>query len=179
MTGNVRVAFVDDLVIDEDTGEVLEWPQELRDLPGKAEYLAMRLEQAEDAYKVWRQYAGYLKQALGRLLDDAGVDSLRTAYGTVRWVAAVTRTGRVERLPQVERDYELSREQVGMILACAKSLDADLLEGLKQSPQFAGCEDAIAALIEERTARYVRRYPARRLPPEIRREELEPQEVEG
>src|SRR3990172_5743496 len=109
MTQNepINAAVTEDLVFDVDTGEILEWPEELRDLPGKVEYLTLRLTQAQAAEKAWKQYGGFLKQAIGKLLTDADLKSLRTAYGTPGWRTRRNREGVVERLPEIVTKYEL------------------------------------------------------------------------
>lgn len=170
----MKAVMVDDLLIDEVTGEVIEgWPAELRDVPGKIEYLTMRERQAAAAESAWKQYHGFLRQAIGKLLDEADLKSLRTRYGTPGWRTRTTREGVMDRLPLVQHKYELSLEQVTAILFCAKALKADLLEKLKGAPIFTAAQDAIDALIDESTSAWVQVTAARPDPPEIRHETRE------
>lgn len=150
---------IDDLVIDEETGEILETPEGIGD---PLEWLTHRANEANAASNAWKAASGMYKKAIGELLNQAGVKSMRTQHGTPGWRGRLTRTGRPERLPEVAKEHELSRAQENAILACAKTLDAKLLDDLENVPK-----EATRALIDESETSWVQITPSKPTPPEI------------
>lgn len=78
---------IDGLVIDPDTGEVVEWPDGWAG--DRIEHLLAAYHEAALNLDGWQARIGQLKAALGRQLEDRDLRSLSTALGTVRWVAPV------------------------------------------------------------------------------------------
>ncbi len=156
---------VDDLVVDVTTGEVVEWPRAVRG--DRIEYLVHQLVEAQRAAKLWQEAAAVYKAALGRCLTDAGLTAMQTSSGRVAWRTRVLRRGRPERVETVAAPYELTREQVGAIWACAATLDAKKLSALAAAGAIP--QEAADELIEEQVSRFVVVTPARPAPPRVER----------
>ena len=157
-----RAVKVDDLIIDEDTGEVLELPENAGDLVEFLTYREVELARGESAYK---QARFLVKLALKRELEKLDLKSLQTQYGRPVIRSRTTRKGKMERLLSVSGQYELTNEQVVTILGCAASLDAKALDALTGlSPDLA---PAIEALIEETHSEWLQVSPVLKEPPVI------------
>ncbi len=156
---------VNDLIIDEDTGEVLELPENAGDLVEFLTYREVELARGESAYK---QARFLVKLALKRELEKLDLKSLQTQYGRPVIRSRTTRKGKVERLGDVERDHELTRGQVIQILFCATALDPKKLDELAASPEWGRDFGlAIEALIEENTSEWLQVNPVLKTPPVV------------
>lgn len=161
----VSAIRIDDLLIDEATGEVLEWPAGMRG--ERVEYLTRRCVEAQAAMKAWEvAYNAYLA-ALGKMLTDAGVRSIKTAWGTPSLRSRTDRRGRPERVPKVAARYELSPQQVQAIWMCASALDAKQIQALADDGVLP--PEAADDLIEVKTFTWVVVMPAKLEPPLIER----------
>ena len=118
---------VGDLVIDEETGEILETPEGIGD---PLEWLTHKANEAQRAGKAWEAVFGMYKAALGVLLTKAGVKSIQTQYGAPGWRSRKNRRVRVDRLPDVIKDYELTHAHVEALLLCAPGLTVKDVEAL-------------------------------------------------
>ncbi|KKN15054.1 hypothetical protein LCGC14_0989870 [marine sediment metagenome] len=151
---------VDDLIIDEDTGEILEMPE---GVSGElVEFLTFRegeLARGESAYK---QARFLIKLAIKRELEKLDLKSLQTQHGRPVIRRRVTRRGKMERLEQIARDYELTPGQKSAILHCSSGLDAEQLDELHTVPR-----EAIEALIEEKTSEWLQVSPVLKEPPVV------------
>lgn len=158
-----KAVKVDDLIIDEESGEILELPQNAGDLIELLTYRLTTLQEAERAYK---QAIVLLKLALKRELERLDLRSLQTQYGRPSIRSRTTRKGRVERVVQVVGDFELSKDQVDNIYSAAIGFDAKLLDALAGNlvPR-----EAIEALIEETTSEWVQVSPILKEPPKVER----------
>jgi len=157
-----RAIRVNDLIIDEDTGEVLELPQNAGD---KAEFLTYRLVELQNDERAYKQAIMLIKLALKRELEKLDLTSLQTQYGRPVIRSRTTRTGKVERLPDVAERFELSDEQVTIIFHSASSLDIkrlELTEGLVP-------REAIEAIIEETHSEWLQVSPILKEPPVVER----------
>jgi len=150
---------IGDIIIDEETGEILQLPEGIGD---PLEWLTHKANEANAASKAWKGIAGKYCNALGGLLTKAGVKSMRTQYGTPGHRTRVDRRGRPERLPQAVERYELSPSQQFAILGCASALDAKRLDALEGVPT-----EAKEDLIDESVSSWVQISPATPMPPEV------------
>ncbi len=157
-----KAVKVDDLIIDEDTGAILELPENAGDLTELLTYRLVTLQESERAYK---QAIVLLKLALKRELERLDLRSLQTQYGRPSIRSRTTRKGKVERLERVVDDFELSDAQVVAILSEATSLDAKRLDILVDADFVP--RKAIEALIEETTSEWVQISPVLKEPPVV------------
>ena len=157
-----RAVKVDDLVVDELTGEVLELPENAGD---KAEFLTYRLTALQEAERAYKQAIVLLKLALQRELEKLDLKSLQTQYGRPVIRSRTTRKGRVERMPTVVDDFELSDQQTTHILDAATSLDAKYLDTLAEKGIVP--REAIEALIEETHSEWLQVSPILKAPPVV------------
>jgi hypothetical protein len=144
------VIKVGDLVIDESTGEVLDWPA---GTGNRVEYLTKLCVEAQQAIKAWEAALNGYKHALGKLLDDEAVTSLKTGYGTPAWRTQNRTTGRPERVADVARAHELAPAQVDEIWRCATALDAKRLIALADAGAIP--PSVAADLIDTKTSRFL------------------------
>ena len=152
---------VQDLIIDESTGEVLELPQNAGD---KAEFLTYRLVELQNDERAYKQAIVLIKLALKRELEKLDLKSLQTKYGRPVIRSRVTRTGKVERMPDVVHSFELSQRQMDFIYATAANFDVKKLEQLAEG--FVPRE-AIEALIEETRSAWLQVSPILKEPPVV------------
>ncbi len=154
-----KAVKVDDLIIDEDTGEVLELPQNAGDLIELLTYRLTTLQEAERAYK---QAIVLLKLALKRELERLDLKSLQTQYGRPSIRSRTTRKGKVERVVKTVAEFELTQEQVTSLMFTATAFNVAMLETLEGIPR-----EAIQALIEETTSEWVQVAPILKEPPVV------------
>ena len=155
-----RAVKVDDLIIDEDTGEVLELPENAGD---KAEFLTYRLVTLQESERAYKQAIVLLKLALKRELEKLDLTSLQTQYGRPVIRSRVTRKGKVERVPAVRHDFELSQQAWHCIFYAASSFDAEELDHLAEVGAVP--REAIEALIEETHSEWLQVSPVLKEPP--------------
>ncbi len=150
---------IDDLIIDEQTGEILQLPE------GIGEPLAWLTHKANDAIrngKTWEGIAGMYKKALGELLNQAGVKSIKTEYGAPGWRERKNRTVRVDRLPDVIENYELDRGDLLRLLMCVSGMNVKMVDALELP------DGAKEKLIDEHPpTMYVQITPVAPMPPVI------------
>ncbi len=150
---------IDDLIIDEQTGEILQLPE------GIGEPLAWLTHKANDAIrasKAWEGIAGMYKKALGELLNQAGVKSIKTQYGAPGWRERKNRQVRIDRLPDVIENYELDHGHILGLLLCASGLDVKMVAALKLPD---GVKEKLIDEMPPTT--YVQITPATPMPPVI------------
>ena len=154
---------VDDLIIDEDTGEILEMPE---GVSGElVEFLTFRegeLARGESAYK---QARFLIKLAIKRELEKLDLKSLQTQHGRPVIRSRTTRKAGIARLYKVIAKYELSKEQVEQIIACAVTFSPDGLDFLADNDIIS--REAIEALIEEKTSEWLQVNPVLKEPPVV------------
>ena len=157
-----RAVKVDDLIIDEDSGEVLELPEGAGD---KVEFLTYRLVELQRDMKAYEQPVFLLKLALQRELEKLDLRSLQTQYGRPVIRSRVNRKGKAERFVQVRTEYELSFGQANDILTCTSGFYPDKLDALAEKGIVP--REAIEALIEETTSEWLQVNPVLKTPPVI------------
>ena len=157
-----RAVKVDELIIDEDTGEVLELPENAGD---KTEFLTYRLVTLQEAERAYKQAIFLLKLALKKELEGLDLKFLQTQYGRPVIRSRTTRTGKVERIQEVKESFELSVAQVNHILDAASSLDAKYLDDLAAVGTVP--REAIEALIEETHSEWLQVSPVLKEPPVV------------
>lgn len=161
----VNAVRVEDLIIDEDTGQILEMPDGVTgDLVEFLTYREVELARGESAYK---QARFLVKLALKRELEKLDLKSLQTQHGRPVIRTRTTRKGLVERAAEVIDRYELSHEQSDAIFDTATSFDAKKLDFLADTGVFP--REAIEALIEETHSEWLQVSPILKEPPVVER----------
>jgi len=158
----VNAVRVDELIIDEDSGEVLELPEGAGD---KVEFLTYRLVELQRDMKAYEQPVYLLKLALKRELEGLDLTSLQTQYGRAVIRSRVNRKGKAERLVLVRSEHELSLEQVSAILYCASGFTASELDGLVDANIIP--HEVAEALIEETHSEWLQVSPVLKAPPAV------------
>ncbi len=157
---------VGDLVVDPDTGEIVEFPDKLQTAPDRLEWLTHQILEAAGEAKKWEAVAAFKRSVAEKLLAEMDVPSFSNAHGRISYQAGYAKA-RIERLPQVQVAYELSEGDVRLIfMQCASALDAKRVEVLAQArPDLRA---ALLALIEP-TKGFVKVTASRKQAPEIER----------
>jgi hypothetical protein len=165
MLGNA--VKVGDLLVNEESGEILEWPAGWTG--DKFEHLTLQAVKAQQNIAGWEQSLGIIKRALGWMLSQADQRSIRTPYGTPRFASRVDRVAAPERVPQVVEQMELGREIEALIWMTAKALDPKKLTELEQNGVLP--EGVARALIEDKPrGPWLQIDPPKEQPPEISHE---------
>lgn len=174
---------VDDLLIDEETGEVLEWP------PGwSADRLAVLIENHEFAdrqMKQWDKTKRAYKLALSRMLDELGVKSTSADTGRATWVAdgVTSRSPAANVRKAVNLELLTDEQATELLIEAAKELDPklvaqwvnDQVAKFPDASMESWAARALTVLIDESPrSGYVRVTPAARPAPTIEREVVEP-----
>ncbi len=157
-----KAVKVDELIIDEDTGEVLELPENAGDLVEFLTYREVELARGESAYK---QARFLVKLALKRELEKLDLKSLQTQYGRPVIRSRTTRKGIVDRIPKVVQESELSQQQVEYIYSSASALNPKFLDDLAGAGLIP--REAIEALIEETHSEWLQVSPVLKEPPVV------------
>lgn len=156
---------IDDVVIDSETGEILEMP------PGfsgdQLEWFVVRARQAREQEQTWKAAGGYFRKVIGGLLTQAGEKTIRTQHGIASWRGRQNRKADPARLEGVAAEYELDADAVTSILSTAKTLDVKRLDELKAIID----PEAIDALITEDPTEWVQVDAPRLAAPKIEKGE--------
>lgn len=148
MTAETRIETLEaeGLLIDADTGEIIEWPEGVT--TDRFEWMKQKMIEAGAQMRRWEALGGFYKQALGRMLDQMGVKK----HEGVQWVAPGPR--RVLD-PIKMADWMLSCEvpadiQLKVYRETVKAVDAAVVVDIFR-------DDSLAALVEERPSKpYIR-----------------------
>lgn len=116
---------IGDVIIDEQTGEILECPEGIGD---RMEWLTHLAVEAKDQEKTWASAGGMYRQAIGKLLDEAGQKRIATEYGIPGWRARLDRRAKPDNLPELIKEHELSEGQVNAVFTTARELDVGRLD---------------------------------------------------
>ncbi len=163
-----HIAKVGELIIDEDTGEVIEWPEGIADVPERLAFLTQRMIECTRQEKLWKSYKGMLGSVAGALLAKQGIERYGSEYGYVSFRSRTTETAYAEQLEDWAARHEIAGNVlVGLAAVSAKSLDPSRL---RDSGTAAGIDaDAIEELIETKTSTWVEAREGRRAAPEKER----------
>lgn len=123
------IRFLDGLVIDEDTGEILEWPDGFLGGDRVASLMGAYHDAKEQAER-WEVTANLVKFALTRIAEETGARKLTDESGTVTLVAeGKTRKVPANRLTTARQAELLSDDQVAYVaISAAKELDVAAVE---------------------------------------------------
>jgi hypothetical protein len=169
------VVRVGDLVIDEQTGEILEYPDGWQgDL---VEHLLRMALFAKQQQKEWDRQHDLLRFALGKKLEERNLERFGSPVGRVAFRQRDTRLATVERMMALAKRYQWPRTIVAGVMTCAKTFDPGKLEALAANFDQQG-RKAVAKvlredLIEVRTTRYVQVDPALQDAPRLDRHEVD------
>jgi hypothetical protein len=136
-----------EVAIDPETGEVVGWSAAVG--TDEVEYLARLCAEAKGVIDEQQRVYDAARKALEQILLDRGEQSIKTAYGTPSLSTQNRRTGRPERVAEIVRQFELSRDQEQLIWMCATALDAKELDDLAQARLLP--REAVEELIEVKT----------------------------
>lgn len=156
---------VNELLIDEDTGEILS------ETDIGIDVLALQLKDGQENEKAWAQHNTLLKKAIGKKLDDANVKAAETPWGIACWRVQNRRSAKAESIDAVRDD--LHRDEVAALYQCARDLDPKKLDVLRKEAMTSDAlEAAIDTLIEEKTVSFVLLQPLRKTAPKLTRESV-------
>jgi len=157
---------VDDLLIDPQTGEIIEFPEGLQAASERLAWLAHEYKEATNQENEWKAAKIRYAIVMERLLREMDWTAIKTERYIVRWQPGYNKA-HMENLPKAQANFELSDEDVNLIiLQCASALDAKRLELQAQSrPDL---KDALMSLIEP-TKGFIRVERLRREAPAVER----------
>ncbi len=159
-----ELTMVEGLVVDDETGEVIEWPAEMPALPvDRVKVLQAWARGAQQSERDSKTAYDLYRRIIGNLLSEANIASLTTEQGKALRVA--DGTTRKAPAPQVrsaqEAELLTAEEAMDLLIRAAKELDVEAVEAW-----VAGIEDeqrraALKAVLVIHTHRsgYVRLYP--------------------
>lgn len=158
------VVEFDDFLVDEETGEVLEY------LGKKAkptlDNIMSRLLGAQQTLREWERAVAIYKAMARRILQDEGLNSYSDAFGSVAIRSRLVRTARGAQIPAIAAQYELSEAQIEALYDCAATLDIKKLEALAAAGVVE--REAVEALVETKeSAPWVEARHPRKLSPYI------------
>lgn len=163
-----QVQRLGDLLVDEETGEILEWPADAG--ADRLEYLGRQRAEARRQESAWRQLGGFHGRLLLALLEAEQLDAYNGASVRIlRQPGRDNRYGDPAKIPQAWRRFELTPVQLDAIWRCATRLDRQaLLEQETAGELPAGLTEFLTA--GQIGAPYVRVDTARRSAPRIETE---------
>jgi hypothetical protein len=127
MTDGIDAIKIGDVIIDEETGEILAMPEGLGD---PLEWLTHKAKEANEASKAWAAQKGMYHAAIGRLLAEAGVKAMKTPHGTPMHMTRTDRRASGDAVHRAIAEHELSPAQQRVIFLCAASYNVKELEAL-------------------------------------------------
>lgn len=126
----VAAVLVGSFVADEETGEVIEWPEDCSSSAERIAYVTAQHREADRQVKAWEFEKAVWARLMGRGLAEAGVKSLRSDYGNAISVAASTvRKAPATNVQRAATEEIITDEQASeLLLRAAKDLDVDEIE---------------------------------------------------
>jgi cobalamin biosynthesis Mg chelatase CobN len=159
------VVKVDDLAIDEQTGEILEYPDGWTgDL---IDYLAQREEYASQQSKEWKRSQDMLRFAIGKMLRERDIEAYTTRYGqSIKLRQTTRRSATFDRLQSLMNRKRLPATLCRSIAQqLAATFDVDGLKRLAANLEANGstvhAQIIREELIEEKVTRYIQVDPAK------------------
>jgi hypothetical protein len=128
MADGIDAIKIGDVIIDEETGEILAMPEGLGD---PLEWLTHKAKEANEASKAWAAQKGMYHAAIGRLLAEAGVKAMKTSHGTPMHMTRTDRRASGDAVHRAIAEHELSPMQQRAIFLCAASYNVKELEALR------------------------------------------------
>jgi hypothetical protein len=126
-----KLTKVGEIVVDNETGEVIEWPEDLTTWQQKASHLMSRYHQAQEEEKAWTNYRRFLGSILATMLNDQQLESYTDDDLGLRTAVKRRTTEKAE--PPKVAEILLKNELVAykdipdIIVATAKTLDPETL----------------------------------------------------
>lgn len=158
-----HAAMVGELIVNEDTGEVIEWPAHLTTAAAKAEYVASQMAEATRQRSLWDAHNGRMKGVAAGLMREMGLESLRTEHGLIKGVG--TETVDLDKLPEVQRQFEIPQVMVNaLVLGAASTLSPKRTREVAEEIGFPS--EALGRLM--RVTSSLRLYPSKKAAPEVR-----------
>lgn len=155
------------IVIDEDTGEVLEGSS--KDI---LNILQVRLEEAQLQEKRWGAHVHALKSAIAKKLRDDHTDSFSSEHGKTKFVRSLRRSAKAADLIQAQSVFELSFSDVRtVIVESATDLSVSALEDMVNEGFLE--EEVFKALVKETPIEYIQHYPTMKTAPILERSHRE------
>ena len=162
----MSVYSVGGIIIDDETGEIVELPPEARGLQERIVYLTQRLAEAQRAERAWAQAAALYKKALLPLLRAWDGPPIRTDAGTPALRTRWTRSIRLDKLPAAFARHEVPRELADAVVReSVKSLDVELFAAALERHNVPPA--LLAEVLDETTTVYAQIAPLRPAPPVI------------
>jgi hypothetical protein len=161
---------IGDLVLVEETGEVVEWPQGSASGPERIDYFVRQYGFAREQEAAWSQAKAAYSAVLQSLLSEAGVASRKGDAGSVTAVPdGETVKAPAKNLGKAVAAEMLTHDQAGMLaVRAAKELDRAEVEawiGEQPEPQRAALREVLFDRVPRKGYAMVR--PARHAAPEI------------
>lgn len=131
MTSNaIDAVLVGSDAVDEETGEVLVFPEGCTAGPERIAWLTHMHREADREVKAWEVEKGKWARFLGRAAAEAGIKSFKSDYGAVVSVAATTiRKAPASNVARAAQEEIITAEQAyELLVRAAKELDADEVE---------------------------------------------------
>ena len=148
-------------LVNEETGEILAFPDELRTAAAKLEWVAGQVDEATRQQKLWEQRQGWLKSVAASLLREFGTDSYTGAGYKVAFESA--EYADAKRLPEVEAEFEIPRVLLdALIVGSTERLNAKRLRQVATEIGFP--DEALSRLLY--VSHWVRVRPQRKAAPE-------------
>jgi hypothetical protein len=121
---------IDDLVVDEATGEIVRWPDGVGAGPNRLEFIIREHAAASQAIKDYEVAKSSLARAAGLILEESNVKSLATEIGKVTAVAGHEKTDApaTKIVDAVQAELLTDDEATSLLLEAAKELDAKAVE---------------------------------------------------
>lgn len=167
---------VDGLLVDDDTGEVVEWPEGAPAFPvDRIEYLTRQAFGAQQAEKDSKLAYDTYRRAIGVLLSEYGEAALTTDAGRATRVSEGTQ--QKAPAPQVRAavDAELmtNDQAMDLLITAAKELDVEAVRAWVAKHAKPERAKALGAVLVVATPRagYVRLYQPKAAPPRVERRE--------
>lgn len=162
MTNETSAIRYGELLIDEETGEVLNE----EDLG--LDFVALQIRDAAEQEKQWKNYGGQLKAVAARKLDELGVEKTLTPHGTLGWRGRTIRSAPVSDWNDLAERFGLDDIAIDVLQKCASELDVKRLARIRNMAARLGADgdenlvDAIDSLIQERYSRWIQLTPLRK-----------------
>ena len=121
---------IDDLVVDESTGEIVQWPEGVGAGPNRLKFIIREHAAASQAIKDYEVTKSSLARAAGLILEESNVKSLATDIGKVTAVAGHEKTEApaTRVVDAVQAELLTDDEATSLLLAAAKELDTKAVE---------------------------------------------------
>lgn len=172
MTDTIAATKIADMIIDDETGEVIEWPEGIADIPQRLMFLTAKKRECTEQENAWKSRGAFLGKLARELMEAQGIDRFTSETGRLLIQTRETRKADAERVLARLRDAEVPEYRVvQFVMLALESFNPDRMT--EAAVVLGGAADLLDGLIETTSTTFVTAKAAPKFAPKAEKVEVE------